>query len=231
MCILGVIVMEKAGVIYILTNPSFPEYVKIGYADDVQKRLAQLNSSECVPFSFRIYATYDVKDRLTDKKVHSLIDRLNPGLRAIENNNGKKHVREFYAMSAENAYKILEDIASINGLQHNLKRIAPTKDEENQAKEAGEIKRHYERKRKSLTFDEYGIPIGAELVYTKDPSIKCKVISNKKVEFEGKEYSLSALAGELNIRRGSKNKYVAGTDVFSYNGEVLSWELRTRLGI
>ena len=122
--------MEKSGVIYILTNPSFPEYVKIGYADDVNKRLAQLNSSECVPFSFRIYATYEVSDRLTDKKVHSIIDRLNPGLRAIENNNGKKHVREFYAMSAEDAYKILEDIASINGLQDRLKRIAPSIDEE-----------------------------------------------------------------------------------------------------
>ena len=24
--------MDKTGVIYILTNPSFPEYVKIGYA-------------------------------------------------------------------------------------------------------------------------------------------------------------------------------------------------------
>lgn len=28
---------SKKGVIYILTNPSFPEYVKIGYADDVEK--------------------------------------------------------------------------------------------------------------------------------------------------------------------------------------------------
>ncbi len=27
---------KKAGVIYILTNPSFPEYVKIGYADDIE---------------------------------------------------------------------------------------------------------------------------------------------------------------------------------------------------
>ena len=26
--------MEKVGVIYTLTNPSFPEYVKIGYADN-----------------------------------------------------------------------------------------------------------------------------------------------------------------------------------------------------
>ncbi|NCB36300.1 MAG: GIY-YIG nuclease family protein, partial [Clostridia bacterium] len=29
------------GVIYIFTNPSFPEYVKIGYARNVQERLAQ----------------------------------------------------------------------------------------------------------------------------------------------------------------------------------------------
>ena len=31
---------DHIGYIYILTNPSFPQYVKIGYADDVEKRLA-----------------------------------------------------------------------------------------------------------------------------------------------------------------------------------------------
>ena len=30
--------MKNTGVIYILTNPSFPKYVKIGYSDNVQKR-------------------------------------------------------------------------------------------------------------------------------------------------------------------------------------------------
>ena len=30
---------QKCGAIYILTNPSFPEYVKIGYADDVVVRV------------------------------------------------------------------------------------------------------------------------------------------------------------------------------------------------
>lgn len=34
---------DKKGVIYILTNPSFPDYVKIGYADNIDKRLKQLN--------------------------------------------------------------------------------------------------------------------------------------------------------------------------------------------
>lgn len=51
------------GYIYILTNPSFPQYVKIGYADDVESRLNQLNRSECVPFAFRIYAKDDVQKR------------------------------------------------------------------------------------------------------------------------------------------------------------------------
>ena len=64
--------MDKTGVIYILTNPSFPEYVKIGYADDIDKRLQQLNRSECIPFAFRVYATYEVEERLTDKKLHSV---------------------------------------------------------------------------------------------------------------------------------------------------------------
>ena len=50
---------KKAGVIYILTNPSFPEYVKIGYASNIEKRLAQLNRSECIPFAFRVYAVYE----------------------------------------------------------------------------------------------------------------------------------------------------------------------------
>lgn len=40
--------MAQKGVIYILTNPSFPQYVKIGYADNVESRLKQLNNSECI---------------------------------------------------------------------------------------------------------------------------------------------------------------------------------------
>ncbi|MBP3938331.1 MAG: GIY-YIG nuclease family protein, partial [Clostridia bacterium] len=102
------------GVIYILKNPSFPDYIKIGYADNIENRLQQLNNSECTPFAFRVYATYEVDSRLSDLKIHSIIDKLNPDLRSIDNFNGKKRVREFYAMSAEDAYSILEAIAEIH---------------------------------------------------------------------------------------------------------------------
>ncbi|MDE6945582.1 MAG: GIY-YIG nuclease family protein [Anaeroplasmataceae bacterium] len=133
---------ETVGYIYILTNPSFPQYVKIGYADDVNQRLEQLNRSECIPFAFRLYAYYKVPSRLTDLKLHSLIDKLNPNLRSIEEFNGKKRVREFYAMEADEAYSILETIAEINGLQENLVLVNPTdkeKEDENQAKEIREL--------------------------------------------------------------------------------------------
>jgi hypothetical protein len=94
--------MENKGVIYILTNPSFPEYVKIGYADDVEARVKQLNNSEAVPFSFHIYATFDVTERLTDKKLHNFIDTLNPELRSKEKIGDKI---EYYGMSTKRAQK------------------------------------------------------------------------------------------------------------------------------
>lgn len=86
---------EEKGVIYILTNPSFPDYVKIGYADDIDRRLKELNRSECIPFAFRVYATYEVTSRLSDLKIHSIIDKLNPNLRSIDNFNGQKRVVSF----------------------------------------------------------------------------------------------------------------------------------------
>lgn len=131
---------EKKGVVYILTNPSFPEYVKIGYADDVRERVNQLNRSECTPFAFRVYATYEVNARLTDMKIHNIINKLNPNLRSIDNVEGKKRVREFYAMSPEDAYEILEAIAEINSLQANLKLWEQTSKEQSEEDQAEEIK-------------------------------------------------------------------------------------------
>ena len=121
--------MKNTGVIYILTNPSFPEYVKIGYADDVDRRLKELNRSECTPFAFRLYAYYEVATRLSDIKIHEMIDKLNPNLRSIDDIEGKKRIREFYAMDAEEAYSILESIATINGLEKNLHKVKPTNEE------------------------------------------------------------------------------------------------------
>lgn len=116
---------KAEGVVYILTNPSFPEYVKIGYADDIERRLKDLNRSECIPYAFRVFATYRVSERLSDVAIHNMIDSINPHLRAIETFDGKKRKKEFYAMTADDAYAILETIAKISGTTRRLRYCTP----------------------------------------------------------------------------------------------------------
>lgn len=217
---------EKTGVIYILTNPSFPEYVKIGYADDINKRLSQLNRSECIPFAFRVYATYEVPSRLSDLKIHSIIDKLNPDLRSVESFNGKKRVREFYAMSPEDAYSILEAIAEIHGCGDKLKLIAMSEEEKTAEQTAQEIDTESSERLSNFSFTKCQIPVGATITYAYDESITCTVCGEKTVEYEGSTYSLTGLAKLL-----SGKKYaVAGPRFFKYKGEWLN-DIRQRLGV
>ena len=123
---------ETVGVVYILTNPSFPKYVKIGYADNVEARLKTLNSSECIPFAFRLYAYYEVNHRLDDIKVHDMIDGLNPSLRSIDTINGKQRKKEFYAMPKEVVYNFFYKMASLSG---TLDRLHLCEEEEPSTKE------------------------------------------------------------------------------------------------
>ena len=171
---------ETIGYIYILTNPSFPDYVKIGYADDVNSRLKQLNRSECIPFAFRLYAYYKVGQRLTDLKLHQMIDKLNPNLRSIEVFEGKVKKREFYNMSASDAYGILETIAQINCLEENLFLVEPTAKELKDAEEAEEIrtKRSPKQYPKMSWLIEQGIvSIGDELFIINHPDEKAKILT------------------------------------------------------
>ena len=221
---------ENKGHIYILTNPSFPEYVKIGYADDVDRRLSELNRSECTPFAFRVYATYAVQSRLTDIKIHEIIDRINPTLRSIDNVNGKKRVREFYAMSAEDAYLMFEAMAEIHGTTDLLVKIKPDRNQIEEEETANEVKEVNRERLAPFSFELVGIDPNEEVEFwyssTNNSGIKCKVIDNKRIEVDGKKYSLSAFAAKMLQAKSA----VAGPCYFKYNGEWLN-DLRHRLGV
>ena len=221
---------EKQGVIYILTNPSFPEFVKIGYADDIDRRLAELNRTECTPFAFRVYATYAVQTRLTDLKIHEMIDRINPALRSIDNVNGKKRVREFYAMRAEDAYLMFEAMAEIHGTTDLLVKIKPDKKQEEEEETANEVKEIAREKLAPFSFDLVQIAPGEEVEFwytaQRNSGIMCKVVDSKHIEYEGETYSLTAFAKTMT---GSKHA-IAGPRYFKYKGEWLN-DIRDRLGV
>ena len=212
------------GVIYILTNPSFPQYVKIGYASDLQRRLRELNRSEALPYAFRAYATYDVDHKLTDKALHELIDQLNPDLRTIETFNGQKRTKEFFEMTPEDAYAILEAIARISGTINRLHRVTPTGEQIEEEREAEEIR---EASRKPpFRFSMVGLKPGAKVTFAADPTKVATIVDDRRVEYEGVTTSLSALAQQLT---GSGHA-MQGPLYFAYNGEILC-DRRSRMEV
>lgn len=62
--------------------------------------------------------------KFLDLSLHDLIDKLNPELRSIDNFDGKERKREFYAMSPEEAYSLLECIAKISRTEDRLKKMS-----------------------------------------------------------------------------------------------------------
>lgn len=218
--------MMSKGVIYILTNPAFPEYVKIGYADNLEKRLKSLNNSS-VPMCFRAYAVYEVSERLTDKRVHDLIDMLNHDLRVIDKFDGREYKREFYVMSADDAYNLFECIAKISGTTSRLKRMKPNGKEALEEQEAKEIDNEAHRGPLKLMTD-CKIPKGEYINFIQDPNIKAVVRDDRLVEYDGVAMSITALANKIYADSGKIRPNSAATTMFSYKGEKLT-NLRIRL--
>lgn len=125
-------------------------------------------------------------------------------------------------MSAEDAYELLECIAKISGTEDKLHRLTPEGHEVQDEETAEEI-REFAR-RPNFRFSEYGIPVGAELVYIEDETVKATVYDDKKVKYCDEVLSLSSLATRLTGR----DYGVQGTLWFTYNGEKLT-DLRKRL--
>ncbi len=186
--------MNNTGVIYILTNPSFPQYVKIGYANDLKSRLKSLNRSECIPFAFRVYAYYKVPKRLTDLEIHKIIDTINPNLRAIETIDGKERKREFYELSANDAYEILLGIAKINGMESNITLVEPTSKEikEEEEAEEGRTKRVMTQLPRMDWLIEQGIVnIGDEVYIINHPDEVAVIKNAESVEHKGEVMSFN----------------------------------------
>ena len=190
----------SAGFIYIMINPALKDMVKIGYATDVEARRKQL-STTALPYEYEIYATYETDGNLEDKKLHKMIDNLNPDLRVSSN-------REFFIMTPQEAYELLEAIATISGTKDKLK-LAKGK--------STAIKPAQHIKKPAVNFTKCGIPMGAELVFIEDPSITVTVVGDRKVQYNNEITSLSAVAGAL---KGYKS--IQGPSYFTYQGKKIS---------
>lgn len=185
------------GFIYIMTNPALKDMVKIGYAADVEKRRKQL-STTALPYAYEVYATYETSGNLEDLKLHKMIDNLNPDLRVAAN-------KEFFVMTPQEAYDLLEAIATISGTKDKLKKVK------------ADVSQKQVVKRPPVNFTKCGIPVGAELIFTEDPTVTVTVVSDRKVQWNEEETSLSAVAAAL-----KHSKAIQGSAFFTYQGKLIT---------
>jgi hypothetical protein len=168
-------------VVYVLTNPAMPGFVKIGKTllEDVGQRLAQLYTTG-VPFPFELAFACKVPNA---DEVEKALHRAFAPYRA----NPK---REFFNIDAEQAIAILK-LLHVQDATAEIARL-PTSIPAAEL-EAG---RQYTARRPNLNFREMGIPIGSVLQFT-DGDATVTVIGDKKVMLNGEEISLTAATREL----------------------------------
>lgn len=190
-------------IVYILTNQSMPETIKIGITDNLERRIKELDNTS-TPLPFECYYAVEVKDASKiEKKIHEGLDD-----KRVRQN------REFFNTSPEIAKSILE-IAEVMG----GKNVTPKKDivetpQDQQALDSA-------RKRRINYFGILGISKGTILTFSKDKNITCEVSNNGKVIFRGKETSLSSSALIVINEMGYDWGQVQGAGYWCYQGKTL----------
>lgn len=222
---------DKAGYVYILTNPSFKaDWVKIGKSSrPVDVRSKELDNT-AVPLPFEIFATLKtVKYAEVEKNIHKSIDRLTD-LRIRQN-------REFFNVPPEQALEILKDTAALLDdaeimIYKNNKPIPYTEEKESAhknnsqspASHAGAKKEQplHQPRAERFRFSMVDIKIGEYVTF--DPlNLSVKVASDNTVEYEGRIYKLSTFTGNyMPVDKQNHSKAYQGAKYFSYNGKVLA---------
>lgn len=200
-----------SGIVYLLINPVMPGLTKIGKTniDGLETRLQSLYNTS-IPIPFQCFYACEVEDPdLVEKKLHDAFgdQRVN-----------KK--REFFEIDAERVKSVLELLA--------LNDVTPTEEKFEDADDKVAYEKASEI-RSRINFKMLDISIGSKLSFSKDENIVATVTTNRTIEYNGEEISISAAAADiLTSQFGYKSRHVSGSDYWTYEGEKL-WERRHRL--
>ena len=192
-------------IVYILTNESMPDIIKVGITENLDRRVRELDNTS-TPLPFECYYAVEVENASAiEKKIHEGLDD-----KRVRQN------REFFNATPEQAKAILE-IAEVMG----GKNVTPKEDivETPQDKQALENAR---KKRGRIDyFGILGIQKGTTLTFSKDENITCVVSDNGKIIFRDKETTLSGSALLITNEMGYDWGQVQGAGYWCYQGKTL----------
>ena len=200
----------KKGLVYILTNPSMPNHIKIGYTVNLKRRLNDLDTTG-VPMPFEPFFTVSTrKYAILEKVIHRELDKLTD-TRARSN-------REFFKINPELARDLLLNISRLldDAEIDDYGNVAAA----DSINEDGTVKPLSSR----TTFAMLGIQIGTELepLNEKYPRVTTIDDSNLVRLSNGEEKTISRVAVDVT------GQTLNGFMCYKYNGELLS-DIRKRL--
>lgn len=196
-------------IIYILTNEAMHGYVKIGKTGtSLEQRVRELSGSTSVPLPFTVfYACTVANATFVEHQLHDAFD-----------NNRVNPRREFFSIDPERVVAALK-LAQIEDITPRMDIVDSAEDQKSL-----DVARQI---RSRFNFDMVDIPLGAELYFSRDDTVKAIVVGRSgsdTIEFNGVRTSLSRAAQEV---LGYTNN-VSGTAYWAYEGETLD-ERRKRL--
>ncbi len=195
-------------IVYVLTNPAMPGYVKIGKTDNLVERLKSLDRTS-TPLPFQCEYAAEVNDA---DKVEKILHDIFADKRVRTN-------REFFEVDPHQIIRAFD-------LQDH-KDVTPKDD----IFETEEDKKAVFKKtelRSRFNFEMVKIKPGIELYFAKDENIKCIVKDKFQIEFEGEIQSLSQSAKIIMDRLGYNWKQIQGPGYWMYDNETLH-ERRIRM--
>lgn len=187
---------SKAGYVYVIKNPAFPAYIKIGMTTNLNNRMKELSSTN-VPEDYTCIAVFECENAY---KTESTLHKAFANYRHFAETG-----RETEFFSADKLTDILSFArTSLSG----IKDITPDPNK---------------KRREKTTFSMLNIPVGAEIYYKnmKVPDYTGIVVKNNKVKFPGFNQPMTVSDIATKLEGGSRNGY----RFFYYNNKTLE-ELR-----
>jgi hypothetical protein len=190
--------------VYILTNESMPDWIKIGISDGrLNDRILELDNTS-VPLPFSLFYAAKVADyRKVERILHQAFDDYRP-----------RKKREFFYKLDPNKVKVILEAFAVE--VENVNTFDSQDHELAKAMEAST------RRTGRYSFGENGIPLGAVLHYVKNPDTTCVVHSDDEVEFQGQVLSISRAARYASVSNGGPDYPVSGPLYWLYEDNSLN---------
>lgn len=198
-------------IVYILTNESMPDYIKIGRTErEVTKRVLELDNT-AVPLPFQCYYAAEVADyQKVEKALHG----------AFGDYRVRKNREFFRALDPHKVKMVLELLATSD--------VTPRDDFVIDADTAQALERAEATYTRRFSFKSAGVPLGETLVFARNDAITCTVVTDSTVMYEGTEVSISRAAVLASQSLGFKSKELAGGNYWLFENETVNLR-RTRL--